>query len=93
VKDLYFAPYDPGWREVLFSLLDRYWQTDRERVTLTLDLIRKETGDRALALELASAWFQHVIALTPGVLPVLYPDGTPVTGENGEPIYREVAPT
>lgn len=37
--------------------------------------------------------FQHAMARTPGVVPVLYPDGAPVAGENGEPVYREVAPT
>ncbi len=93
MRSLYFAPHDPGWRKVLFSLLDHYWETDRERVTLTFDCIREEAGDPVLALELANAWFQHVIALTPGVVPVLYPDGVPVIGKHGEPLCREVMPT
>jgi hypothetical protein len=93
VKNLAFAPVDPGRRELLLSLLDHYWQTDQESVTLMLEQIRSEAGSPALASELSKACFQHVMALTPSVVPILYPDGTPVTGEDGEPIYHEVAPT
>ncbi len=93
MKNFAFAPYDPRSPDSLLSLLDRYWQTDQESVTLMLERIRNETGNPTLASELAKACFQHVMALTPGVVPILYPDGTPVTGEDGEPIFGEVAST